>query len=59
VHLATICSQTLGAGPPPSGGDTGRRTLTQISALRWSAPATPFLPAFRWAPFSPPLRPVE
>lgn len=37
----------------------GRRTHEQIGGLGWSAPATPWLPAFEWGPFHPPSVPVE
>lgn len=37
----------------------GRRTEAQIAALDWSQPATPWLPAFSWGPFRPPVRFVE
>jgi len=72
AHLPVpACPEWTVGGPQPAGATltagrhdllrsiTGRRTHTQISALRWSAPAAGFLPAFRWGPFSPPLRPVE
>ena len=38
---------------------TGRRAEAQIAALDWSDDPTPWLPAFRWGPFSPPSRPTE
>lgn len=37
----------------------GRRTHEQIAALRWSEPAQPWLSAFEWGPFHPPLLPTE
>ncbi|MFE0025245.1 maleylpyruvate isomerase family mycothiol-dependent enzyme [Amycolatopsis sp. NPDC059021] len=37
----------------------GRRSLDQISALTWSADPGPWLPAFAWGPFRPPMAPVE
>ncbi|MEQ0565912.1 maleylpyruvate isomerase family mycothiol-dependent enzyme [Amycolatopsis sp. NEAU-NG30] len=35
----------------------GRRSLTQLAALEWSAAPGPWLPAFSWGPFVPPPRP--
>jgi uncharacterized protein (TIGR03083 family) len=37
----------------------GRRTHEQIAALGWTAEPTPWLPAFEWGPFHPPVRPTE
>jgi hypothetical protein len=39
---------------------SGRRTLDQIAALDWGgADPAPWLPAFTWGPFTPPVAPVE
>jgi uncharacterized protein (TIGR03083 family) len=35
----------------------GRRSLAQLAALTWSAAPEPWLPAFSWGPFAPPVRP--
>jgi len=37
----------------------GRRTADQIGQLDWSRDPRPFLPAFTWGPFHPPVRAVE
>jgi uncharacterized protein (TIGR03083 family) len=37
----------------------GRRTPAQIASLAWSAEPTPWLPAFEWGPFHPPVRQIE
>jgi uncharacterized protein (TIGR03083 family) len=37
---------------------TGRRTAAQIAKLQWSADPGPWLPAFFWGPFRPPVQPV-
>jgi uncharacterized protein (TIGR03083 family) len=35
----------------------GRRSVGQLAALDWSETPGPWLPAFSWGPFSPPLSP--
>ncbi|WP_433241128.1 maleylpyruvate isomerase family mycothiol-dependent enzyme [Streptosporangium sp. CA-135522] len=37
----------------------GRRTHAQIARLRWSEDPRPWLPAFAWGPFEPPVRQAE
>lgn len=37
----------------------GRRTTPQIRLLAWDQDPEPWLPAFSWGPFRPPLEPVE
>lgn len=37
----------------------GRRTEDQIAALDWSVDPQPWLPAFAWGPFTPPVERVE
>ena len=36
---------------------TGRRTTARIAELEWSADPAPWLPAFFWGPFQPPVSP--